>query len=115
MTAEAANAYCTVLRGTTVNPFGDKIDANQVLYQHVAAILAETGRTIQDPSTPSPRTIREITCKLPSWTGVLNTDQIVDEATGDKYIILGVTRPPTLNGAPVDLYLQLKRVTAAGA
>jgi hypothetical protein len=45
---------------------------------------------------------------------VLNTDRLTDEASGDVFIILGVTRPPTLTGAPVDLYLQLKRVSASG-
>ena len=114
MVAEAANTYCSVLRGTTTSAFGDTIDDSQVLYQHVPAVLAETTRTIQDPSTPTPRTIRDVICKLPAWTGVLNTDRITDEASGDVFIILGVTSPPTLTGAPVDLYLQLKRVSAAG-
>jgi hypothetical protein len=114
VTAEAANALVTVLRGTAVNAWGDTIDDSQILYEHVPAILAETGRTIQDPSSPTPRTIRELICKLPAWTGVLNTDRITDEASGDVFIILGVTSPPTLTGAPADLYLQLKRVSAAG-
>jgi hypothetical protein len=114
VTAEAANTTCTILRGTTVNAFGDTVDDSQVLLEHVPAILAETGRTIQDPSSPTPRTIRDVICKLPAWTGVLNTDRITDESSGDVFIILGVTQPPTLTGAPVDLYLQLKRVSATG-
>jgi hypothetical protein len=114
MTAEAANTTCSVLRGTAVNAFGDTIDDSQILFEHVPAILTETGRTIQDPSSPTPRTIRDVVCKLPAWTGVLNTDRITDESSGDVFIILAVTQPPTLTGAPVDLSLQLKRVSSTG-
>lgn len=114
MTAEAANTLVTVFRGTTKNAFGDDVDSNTPYLEHIPAILTETGRTIQDPSSETPRTIRQVTCHLPPWTGVLNTDRLFDESTSDTYIILGVTRPPTLFGAPVDTMLQLKRVTANG-
>lgn len=52
-------------------------------------------------------------CHVPAWLGVLSTDRIYDESTADTYIIISVTRPPTLYGAPVDELLQLNRVTAA--
>lgn len=112
---DSANTYVSVLRGTAENAFGDTVDSDQAAFTHVPAIIAETGRTIQDPSTPEPRTIRDIVCHVPWWTGVLNSDRIVDECTDDTYIILGVTRPSTLAGAPVDLMLQMKRITAVTA
>jgi hypothetical protein len=46
---------------------------------------------------------------------VVNTDRILDEGTGDVYIIIGVTHPATLTGAPVDVVLDLKRITAQTA
>jgi hypothetical protein len=44
--------------------------------------------------------------------GVTDSDQIVDETTGDKYMIISVTRPPSLIGIPMPAVLGLKRVTA---
>jgi len=110
--AETQNCLISVLRGTAVNQFGDEVDSNVPFISGLPATLIETGKTVQDPSTPTPRTIRQITAIVPEWAGVLNTDRLLDESTGDTYIIISVTRPPTIIGAPVDLVLQLKRVSA---
>lgn len=113
--AETQNTVVTVFRGTTANQFGDEIDANTPLIEHLPATLIETGKTVQDPSTQSPRTIRQVKCWVPEFAGVVNTDRIMDERTGDVFIIIGVTKPPTTIGAPVDTVLDLKRVTASTA
>lgn len=110
---EIPNTTVDILRGTTTNAFGDEVDLNEALFEGVPALLIETGRTVQDPSTPAPRTIRQIICHVPPWTGVLGTDRIRDRATLAVYIIISVTRPPTLMGAPVDIMCNLKRVTAS--
>lgn len=113
--AETCNTAVSVLRGTTFNQFGDEVDANDPVIEHLPATLIETGHKTQDPSSPTPRTIREITCRVPYWSGVQDTDRILDERTQDIYIIISVTRPPTIIGAPVDLVLSLKRVSANSA
>jgi hypothetical protein len=110
--AEVFNTLCTICRGTTYNAFGDLVDNNTVFMEHLPAFLAETGKTVQDPSSPTPRTIREIVCHVPQYVGVTDSDQIVDETTGDKYMIISVTRPPSLIGIPMPAVLGLKRVTA---
>jgi len=113
--AEIANTAVTVYRGSAENQFGEAVDANIPLFTGVPAFIAETGKSVQDPASPTPRTIRQVTCQLPAVTGVLNTDRIMDESTGDVFIVISVTKPPTIIGAPVDLVLGLKRVTASGA
>lgn len=110
--AETQNCLITVLSGTTVNQFGDEIDANAPRIEHMPATLIETGHTTQDPSTPTPRTIREVLLHVPQWARVSDSDRVLDETTGDIYIVISVTRPPTLIGAPVDEVCSLKRVTA---
>ena len=112
MGAETQNCRVSVLRGTTVNWAGDEVDANIPVIEHMPATLIETGHKTQDPSSPTPRTIREITLRLPYWSDVTDKDRILDERTGDIYMIISVTRPPTIIGAPVDLVLSLKRVSA---
>lgn len=110
--AETQNTTCTVFRSTTVNQFGDTIDNNVPLITGLPATLIETGKTVQDPSTPTPRTVRQISCWVPEWAGIVNTDRLLDERTQDVYIIIGITKPPTIIGAPVDTRLDLKRITA---
>jgi hypothetical protein len=100
------------LRGTTTNWAGDEVDSNVPFISGLPITLIETGKTVQDPSTATPRTIRQITAIVPEWAGVLNTDRLLDESTGDTYIIISVTRPPTIIGAPVDTVLGLKRISA---
>jgi hypothetical protein len=105
-----------VLRGTTTSALGDVIPTGDAVMTGVPAFIGETGSKVQDPSTETPRTIRQVTGRMPAWAGVLNTDQILDERTGDTYIILSVTSPPSLFGRREDwpVVLDLKRVTAAG-
>lgn len=111
---ELANTSCTILRGTTTTPLGDVIDSNTPFIEHIPAILVETGRNTQDPSSPTPRTIRQITCTLPDWVRPLTTDRILDERTQDVYMVITVTRPPDMFGPPPGVLLALKRVSAVG-
>lgn len=112
MVAEIANTTVSVLRGTTTNEYGDEIDSNAAIYTGVPACLTETSRQTQDPSTPTPRTIRAVELHVPDHVGLLTTDRILDESTQQTYMVIEVTRPPTLIGAPVDTLAVLKRVTA---
>lgn len=112
MGAETVTTYANILRGTSENQFGDIVDSDTVLIQNLPVTLIETGKTVQDPSSPTPRTIRQIYCSVPDYIGLVNTDRLVDLATGDTYIVIDVTRPPTLIGAPVDTVASLKRISA---
>lgn len=114
MGAETQNAVIDLLRGTTTNWAGDTVDANDPFITGLPVTLVETGKTVQDPSSQTPRTIREVLCIVPEYAGVLNTDRIRDTATGDIYMVMSVTRPPTIIGAPTDRVLSLKRVSASG-
>lgn len=111
---ELANTYVSVLRGTTKTPLGDVIDSDTPFLEGIPAVLVETGRQTQDPSTSSPRTIRQVTCALPDWVQVLNSDRIRDERSRETYIIITVTRPPDVFGPAPGVVLALKKVTAAG-
>ena len=109
--AEIANCTVTVLRGTTSNQFGDTIDANTPVLTGVPAFIAETGKTTQDPSTPTPRVIRQVAGQIGDFTGLLSTDRLMRERDSQLFIVLDVTTPDSLLGAPVDLVLSLKRVS----
>jgi hypothetical protein len=112
MGAETANTSATIYRGTTSNQYGDVVDSNVPFISGLPVTLIETGKSVQDPSTPTPRTIRQIYANVPEWAGITNSDRLMDERTGDVFIIISVTKPPTIIGAPVDTVCQLKRISA---
>lgn len=107
-----------ILRGATYDGYGDLSDAATEVTGGIPAILAETSKTVMDPATATPRTIRSATCKLPHWAQVKNTDQIRDQVTGNVYAIIDITQPPSFTsmpaGGPVDLLLTLRRITGSG-
>jgi hypothetical protein len=112
---EITNTTCSVLRGTSVDAWGNQQDAGVPYMQGVPAFLAETSRTAYDRASQTPRTVRTTTCVLPDYVGVSTSDQITDESTGYRYAIEDILAPPTLMGAPADVVLTLRRVTAATA
>jgi hypothetical protein len=114
MGAETVNTSCTVFFGTTVNWAGDTVDSNDPVITGLPVTLVETGKQVQDPSSPTPRTIRQITAIVPAYAGITSKHRLMDERTGDKYMVIAVTRPGTLTGAPVDIVCDLKRVSADG-
>jgi hypothetical protein len=111
---EVANTTISVLRGKAANPFGDLVDSRVPHYSSIPASLVETNKQVFDPSSQTPRTVRQGTCVLESWVDVTSDDQIRNESTGRLYAITSLDQPATLMGAPVDLTLTLRRISAAG-
>lgn len=115
MLAETSNVTVSVLRGTSVNQWGDVVDDLTPAFEHVRATLVETSKEIQDPSTQTPRTIREIICWVPEFLGVTTDDRIKDEVSGLTYMIAGIMKPPTIVRMNLPVQLNLKRVSGNNA
>lgn len=115
MVAAVANTTVSLLRGTVTDAYGDVTDAAAPILSGIPAAVIERSQTVLDPATQTPMIVRSTTCVVPAWTGVLTTDQIRDDATGDTYAIEDILLPPTLIGAPVDVTLTLRRVSGATA
>jgi hypothetical protein len=112
---ETQNTFITLYRGTVTTELGDVEDSNTPVFQDVPATVVETGSVVQDPTTQTPRTIRQVIGLVPEALGVTNQDRILDQTSGDVFIVTGVTKPPTLFGIPVAIRLDLKRVSATGS
>jgi hypothetical protein len=112
MGAEVANTTATVLRGVTVTGYGDLQDDRKPLITGIPVSLIENAQIVSDPATQTPMIIRSSICMVPSWTGVLDSDQILDESTGDLYAVEDIVQPPTTIGAPADLKLLLRRLSS---
>ena len=107
-----ANTSVAILRGTTTDDYGDLVDADTPAYTSIPAAIVESSMTVMDPGAQVPRTVRAITCMLPGWADVLNSDRLQDPS-GRIYEIESVEAQPSL-GYPPDTILTLRRVTGAG-
>jgi hypothetical protein len=92
---ELANTRLTIMRGTAANPYGDESDVGIPLHQHVPAAVNESSKVVFDPATQRPQTIRRSTAMVAGWVDVLSSDTIMDESTGNFYMIQDITLQPT--------------------
>lgn len=109
--AETQNTTVSLLRGETTDDFGDVTDSPTAVAQGVGATLIETAQVVQDPSTQTPRVIRTTTALVPLWLGAGENDRLLDETSGDVFMVEDVVKIPNLTGAVPDLKLVLRRVT----
>jgi hypothetical protein len=106
-----------VLRGTAVNEFGDANNVGTPLYTGIPAAIAETTDVVFDQATQRPQVIRSITCVVPNWADIIDTDTLFDPATGWYYVIESQEARPGPGYYPADKLLKLRMrsgVTIAG-
>lgn len=105
-----ATTRVSVLRGTTVDAFGDEQDASTVAASGIPASLIEQTRVATTRDDPTPRVIRYTVGRVPPGTDVTEDDRIKDEVTEEVYIVTAVST----NANPAmaqPLRLDLKRTT----
>lgn len=110
MVAEAANASVTILRATGATKYGQP-DVWTVLFSGVPAVLVDMVAGGPNTSSTTPTGTRTVEAHLPAAVGLLDSDHIRDEATGNLYVVGEISQPPTLIGAPVDTKVTLQLVT----
>jgi len=112
--AEIANTYVTFLTGQSTDAWGNLADAGTPQTSHIPAFLAETRQTTWDPATQMPRTVRNITLRVQPFFPIeagFESQQILDETTGEVFYVESVVAVPTIIGAPTDYRITLRRVT----
>lgn len=75
-----------VLRGTTVDEFGDVLDADTVVLTGIPASIIEQSRRVHGPKDSEDRIVRVLKCRMPNGTAVLKGDRLRD-ADGTLYLI----------------------------
>lgn len=92
---ELANTRLTIMRGTEANAYGDESDVGAALYTGVPAAVVESSKTVFDPATQTPRTIRTSTAVVAGWTDIVTSDTVMDESTGAYYMVQDIQVQPT--------------------
>jgi hypothetical protein len=104
---ELATTTLTVMRGTNVNEWGDRTNVGIPLYEGIPAGLVESAKQVFDRASQRHQVVRTTTCVVPDWADILSTDTLMDETTGNYYMIESVTMQPSL-GLPPDKLLTLR-------
>jgi len=101
----------SILRGTSVNDYGDEVDESTPTHTGIPASLIEQSRRTYLPAEGAYRVIRFTRCRLTAGTDVRKDDRILDERTNRVYVVTELNDDP---GSPVhrpDIILDLSRTT----
>ena len=107
-----ANCTASILRDSVaddVDGYGDEVNTQSTVTSGVLAQITERGRTVQDPNSMTPRTVRDVRGIVPSGTAIRQGDQLRDDTNSRTYYVVEVIRPGNL-GITRDLELQLRAV-----
>lgn len=121
-----ATTRVAVLRGTTESPLGDEVETDAVVtaLRDIPASLIERSRNVFDPSSQTRRTVRVITCRIPSAVGHPDTgvitpvalqdgDRIRDNVTGRVYALSEQIVVPRSIAGQASITLDLKATASA--
>ncbi len=81
----------SILRGTTVNDWGDEVDSDTTVATGIPASVMERTLTDIDPSSGDPRTARAVVGGVPAGTDVRDGDRLRDERTDITYAIRSIS------------------------
>lgn len=97
-----ANTRAAVYRGSAPNGLGDEVDNNSAPLAGLSSVRAsiiERTRTVLDPASGEPRTIRNVVGRLPGDADVVKGDRVQDVRRGVFYVVEEITYTPyTLSG-----------------
>jgi hypothetical protein len=99
-----------VLRGTTVDTYGDDADSGTVVASAIPVSIVEGRPAATTPESTHPRVLRSYIGRTRGDRDIRAGDQLQDERSTAKYIVDSATVP----ASPVrknDLVLALRRVT----
>jgi hypothetical protein len=98
----------SVLRGTSVDSFGDQSDVGTPLYTGIQAAIAEMDETVFDAATQRMSTIRQVKGIVPGWADIIASDTLQDEFTGFYYMVESLESEPGIGFYPPRKLLTLR-------
>lgn len=105
-----ANTRVTILRGETVDSFGDPKDVPREVCKDVTASIIERNKTVTNPVDGTVRQVRFFVGRVPSGTPILPGDRVKDQKSGAVYIFDASSEGMNaIRGT--DIRLDLRRVT----
>jgi len=99
----------SILRGSTLNDYGDEIDGTAAVAANVLGSVVERTRTNFDPATSRVSTIRYLVGRFGPETEIRDGDRIRDDITNETFLVTSVARGANLAGKS-DVVVDLTKV-----
>lgn len=112
MTVFIPTTTVALLRGTTVDTFGDEIDVDVPITTGLPAAVTENAQRSYRRAEGRGGQVETFTVRLRPGTDVTEQDRLRDERTGAVYLVTSVSHPQALTGL-ADVRVTAARVGAA--
>lgn len=113
MSAFIPTTTVAILRGETIDEYGDPVDSDTPIRAGVPISLIERDQRVYVPAESRTTIVRHVTGRARPGTPIRERDRLRDERTGSIYLVEAVSRSGTVIGSP-DLRLVLRRVDDQG-
>lgn len=109
MSAIMPNTTVSVLRGETVDQFGDPIDSDNSVYASVPMCITENDRHIYLAAEGRLTIVRQAFGRVRPGFDIHESDRIKDENSGRVYLVEGMSTPGISTGT-ADSRFYLRRI-----
>lgn len=109
MSAIMPNTTVSVLRGETVDQFGDPMDSDESVYAGLPMSITEYDRRIYLAAEGRLTTIRQAFGRIRPGFDIRESDRIRDEKSGRVYLVEGMSTPGISTGT-ADSRFYLRRI-----
>lgn len=90
MVITATSKY-SVLRGSTINEYGDEVDGITVIYSGIRGSVVQRGKNLFNPDSGRVEFITFYTGRFPNGTDIAQGDRVRDERTNAVYTVLSAS------------------------
>lgn len=113
MSAFLPTTTVAILRGETLDEYGDPVDSDTPVRAGIPVSLIERDRHVFVAAESRMTIVREVTGRARPDVDIREADRLRDERTGSIYLVEAVSRPSSPVGA-TDVRLVLRRVDDQG-
>jgi hypothetical protein len=83
----------SVLRGSTVNDYGDEVDSETVVSTDILGSVIERTKQVFNPDDGRVATVRFLTGRFDGRADIQDGDRIKDQKTGEVFVVASLARP----------------------
>lgn len=109
MSAVLPNTTVSILRGETIDEFGDPIDSDDSVNAGVPISIIEYSRRIFLPAEGRETIVRQMMGRVRPGFDIREGDRLRDDRTGEVYLIEGISNPKLGTGIS-DFRIFLRRI-----
>jgi len=106
-----ANRRVSILRGTVTDTYGDPKDRDTPTHTGIRASVREISSIVTTASDGRPQQVRLLVGRLPAGTDVQYGDRLLDEVSGETFIVDAISLTAQSPVMDTGVRLDLRRVS----